>query len=79
VVQRLGDSENLIGDLIRVIMNLEKAKQTAETRLHNRLKRPGDENVKDNAQLRYFASTLNNYTIIKIFLISLRVIPIIHI
>lgn len=57
MVQRLGDSENLIGDLIRVIMNLEKAKQTAETRLHNRLKRPEDENVKDNAQLRYFTST----------------------
>lgn len=57
MVQRLGDSENLIGDLLRVIINLEKAKQTAETRLHNRLKRPGDENVKDNAQLRYF--TLN--------------------
>jgi len=55
VVQRLGDSENLIGDLLRVIMNLEKAKQTAETRLHNRLKRPENENVKDNAQLRYFA------------------------
>jgi len=38
-------------------MNLEKAKQTAETRLHNRLKRPEDENVKDNAQLRYLTST----------------------
>lgn len=62
MVQRLGDSENLIGDLIRVIMNLEKAKQTAETRLHNRLKRPGDENVKDNAQLRYFASCRRSTT-----------------
>jgi len=82
VVQRLGDSENLIGDLIRVIMNLEKAKQTAETRLHNRLKRPGDENVKDNAQLRYFASprrSTTKPTIIKIFLIFPRVIPIVYI
>ncbi|XP_060854782.1 tektin-4-like [Rhopalosiphum padi] len=51
VVQRLGDSEKSIGNLLRVISNLEKAKKTAETRLHNRLKRPGDENVKDNAQL----------------------------
>ncbi|XP_008187402.1 tektin-4 [Acyrthosiphon pisum] len=59
VVQRLGDSENLIGDLIRVIMNLEKAKQTAETRLHNRLKRPGDENVKDNAQLSLISEVKN--------------------
>ncbi|KAL4132151.1 hypothetical protein QTP88_009358 [Uroleucon formosanum] len=59
VVQRLGDSENLIGDLIRVIMNLEKAKKTAETRLHNRLKRPGDENVKDNAQLSLISEVKN--------------------
>lgn len=68
MVQRLGDSENLIGDLLRVIMNLEKAKQIAETRLHNRLKRPGDENVKDNAQLRYFTlhfSTLLLYVYYK--------------
>ncbi|XP_025424152.1 tektin-4-like isoform X2 [Sipha flava] len=50
VVQRLGDSENLIGGLLRVITNLEKAKMTAETRLYNRLKRPEDENFKDSAQ-----------------------------
>jgi len=50
VVKRLGDAENLIGDLLRVITNLEKAKQTAETRLHNRLKRPGDENCNDKAK-----------------------------
>jgi len=55
VVQRLGDSEKSIADLLRVISNLEKAKKTAETRLNNRLKRPGNENVKDNAQLRYLS------------------------
>jgi len=53
VVNRLGDSENLIEDLLRVLSNLEKAKNTAETRLYNRLKRPGEENCEDNAQLRY--------------------------
>lgn len=56
MVQRLGDSENLIGDLLRVKTNLEKAKMTAETRLYNRLKRPADENCKDSAQLRYWWS-----------------------
>lgn len=61
MVQRLGDSENSIADLLRVISNLEKAKKTAETRLNNRLKRPGNENVKDNAQLRYFTLTLKQY------------------
>lgn len=58
MVQRLGDSEKSIADLLRIISNLEKAKKTAETRLNNRLKRPGNENVKDNAQLRYFTLTL---------------------
>ncbi|XP_050542028.1 tektin-4 isoform X2 [Daktulosphaira vitifoliae] len=52
VVQRLGDSEKLLGDLRRVIANLENAKMTAETRLYNRLKRPGDENCNDAAQSR---------------------------
>lgn len=61
MVQRLGDSEKSIADLLRVISNLEKAKKTAETRLDNRLKRPGNENVKDNAQLRYFTLTLKQY------------------
>ncbi|VVC29221.1 Hypothetical protein CINCED_3A002448 [Cinara cedri] len=51
VVQRLGDAENVIEDLLRVINNIEKAKMTAETRLHNRLKRPEDDNCKDSAQL----------------------------
>lgn len=53
VVNRLGDSEKLIEDLLRVLSNLEKAKKTAETRLHNRLKRPKEENCEDSAQLRY--------------------------
>lgn len=59
MVKRLGNSENMIGDLLRVITNLEKAKKTAETRLYNRLKRPGDENCKDNAQMRYILITCN--------------------
>lgn len=40
-------------------MNLEKAKMTAETRLYNRLKRPGDENCKDLAQSGYLFHNLN--------------------
>ncbi|XP_027850546.1 tektin-4 isoform X1 [Aphis gossypii] len=59
VVQRLGDSEKSIADLLRVISNLEKAKKTAETRLDNRLKRPGNENVKDNAQLSLLSEVKN--------------------
>ncbi|XP_025202603.1 tektin-4 [Melanaphis sacchari] len=59
VVQRLGDSEKLIGNLLRVITNIENAKKTAETRLHNRLKRPEDENVKDNAQLSLILEVKN--------------------
>lgn len=61
MVQRLGDSEKSIADLLRIISNLEKAKKTAETRLNNRLKRPGNENVKDNAQLRYLTLPLKQY------------------
>lgn len=52
MINRLGNPEIIADNFRRVINNLEKVKMVAESRLHNRLKRPGaEQNCDDKAQL----------------------------